>query len=78
MKAARIPVRPSETILSPSLKKNNITEIVHPTLYSVDVFQCLRFEIFTAVIMKNAVFWDVAAICSHLLTLVPRSRIFLP
>jgi hypothetical protein len=65
-----------------------------------------RFEVFTAVNMKNAVFWDVAPcgycelsqrfggtfasifrveksasvepVCSYLLTLVPRSRIFLP
>jgi hypothetical protein len=46
-----------------------------------------RFEVFTAVTMKNAVFWDVAlcrscvnqrfAVCCHLLTLVARSRIFL-
>jgi hypothetical protein len=53
------------------------------------------FEVFTAVTMKTAVFWDVA-LCrssvnrrfrgtyrlhlqgSHLLTLVPRSRTFLP
>jgi hypothetical protein len=42
----------------------------------------IRFEVFTAVTMKNAVFWDVAPCRScvnrHLLTLVPRSRIFLP
>jgi hypothetical protein len=47
----------------------------------------VRFEVFTAVTMKNAVFWDVTPCCSslnywtawsHLLTLVPRSRIFLP
>jgi hypothetical protein len=65
----------------------------------------VRFEVFTAVTMKNAVFWDVAPCrscvnrrfggtyrlhlldreirargtsCIHLLTLVPRSRIFLP
>jgi hypothetical protein len=57
-----------------------------------------RFEVFTAVTMKNAVFWDVApcrscvnrrfggtyllhlqsAVCSHLLSLILRSRIFLP
>jgi hypothetical protein len=28
--------------------------------------------------MKNAVFWDVVADCSHRLMLVSRSRIFLP
>jgi hypothetical protein len=57
----------------------------------------VRFEVFTAVTMKNAVFRDVASCsscvnrgvggtyrlnfqfgCSHLLTLAPRSRIFLP
>jgi hypothetical protein len=27
----------------------------------------VRFEVYTAVTMKNAVFWDVAAVCSHLL-----------
>jgi hypothetical protein len=50
----------------------------------------VRFEAFTAVTMKNVVFWDVA-LCRcfvnrrfggtyhhHLLTLVHRSRIFLP
>jgi hypothetical protein len=53
----------------------------------------VRFEVFTALTMKNAVFWDVAPCrscvsrsfggtyslhlkSSHLLTLVPRSRIF--
>jgi hypothetical protein len=64
------------------------------------------FEVFTAVTMKNAVFWDMAScrscvnrrfwgayrlhlqgrkirergisVCCHLLTLVPRSRNFLP
>jgi hypothetical protein len=70
---------------------------------------CVRFEVFTAVTMKNAVFWDVAPcracmnrrfggtyclhlqgikirergssvtrVCSHLLTLVPCSRNFIP
>jgi hypothetical protein len=61
------------------------------------VYSPVRFEVFTTVTMKNAVFWDVAPCrswvkrrfggmyhfhlqggCSHLLTLVPRSRIFLP
>jgi hypothetical protein len=51
-----------------------------------------RTDSFTAVTMKNAVFWDVApcrscvnrrfggthCLHSHLLTLVPRSRFFLP
>jgi hypothetical protein len=32
----------------------------------------IRFEVFKAVTLKNAVFWDVAPTCSHLLTLVPR------
>jgi hypothetical protein len=56
-------------------------------------FQSVRFEAFTAVTMKNVVYWYVAlcrscvnrlhlptggSVCSHLLTLVPRSRIFLP
>jgi hypothetical protein len=38
----------------------------------------VRFEVFTAMTMKSAIFWDVAAECSHLLTLVPRARMFLP
>jgi hypothetical protein len=50
----------------------------------------VRSEVFTAVTMKNAVFWDVApcrscvnrrfggTYCSHLFTLFPRSRIFYP
>jgi hypothetical protein len=35
------------------------------------------FTALTIHILKNAVFWDVAqsAVCSHLITLVPRSRI---
>jgi hypothetical protein len=39
----------------------------------------VRFEVIMAVTMKNAVFCDVELCsgCSHLLTLVPRSRIFL-
>jgi hypothetical protein len=40
---------------------------------------CIRFEVSTAVTMKNAVFWDVAPCrycVKHLLTLPPRSRIF--
>jgi hypothetical protein len=44
----------------------------------------VRFDVITAVTIKNAVFRDVALcrsnvylVCSHLLTLVPRSRIFL-
>jgi hypothetical protein len=62
----------------------------------------VRFDVFTAVTMKNAVFWDVTpcrycvnrrfggtyrlhlpgikirdSVCSHLLTLVPRFRIFI-
>jgi hypothetical protein len=48
--------------------------------------QLVRFEVFTAVTMKNAVFWDMAPgcfrlvtqVCSHLLTLGPCWRIFLP
>jgi hypothetical protein len=63
-----------------------------------DISSSVRFEVFTAVTMKNAVLWDVApcrscvnrrfggmyrlhlqaGVCSHLLMLVPRSRIFLP
>jgi hypothetical protein len=39
--------------------------------------QFVRFEVFTAVTMKNAIFWDVAP-CCYLLTLVPRSQISLP
>jgi hypothetical protein len=65
------------------------------TLWESIVFvkQFMRiFEVFMAVTMKNAVFWDVApcsfwvnrrfggtyCLCSHLLMLVTRSRIFLP
>jgi hypothetical protein len=42
----------------------------------------IRFDVFTAVTMKNAVFWDVApcryCVDTHVLTLVHRSRIFIP
>jgi hypothetical protein len=77
----------------------------------VNIFKLVRFEVFTSVTMKNAVFLDVAqcrscvnrrfgeeliasifrvekyiagcfstgdSVCSHLLTLVPRSRNFQP
>jgi hypothetical protein len=37
---------------------------------TIYIIYFVRFEVFTAVTMKNAVFWDVA--------LVPRSWIFLP
>jgi hypothetical protein len=66
----------------------------HQTVSNFDITKLhnVRFEVFTTVTMKNAVFWDVAAggylikrrcsdsaaVCSHLLTLVPRSLIFLP
>jgi hypothetical protein len=50
----------------------------------VTIVAYVRFEVFTAVTMKNASsgMWHrvdlVWTDCSHLLTLVPRSRIFLP
>jgi hypothetical protein len=33
-------------------------------IYGQNYF-CVRFETFTAVTMKNVVFWDVAATCSR-------------
>jgi hypothetical protein len=54
--------------------------MTHPARQYVHV----RFEVFMAVTMKNAVFWDVAPcrycannVSSHLLMLVPHSQIFI-
>jgi hypothetical protein len=58
------------------------------TLLSVNFNVYVRSEVFTAVTMKNAIFWDVAPCRSCVnrcfggtsmrFTLVPRSRIFYP
>jgi hypothetical protein len=58
---------------------NKPSALVNRVEFLIDLNYCVRFEVFTAVTMKNAVFWDVTpCVCRRLLTLVPRSRIFLP
>jgi hypothetical protein len=44
--------------------KNN-TMIRISAIELLNIIYCVRFEVFTAVTMKNAVFWDVAATCSR-------------
>jgi recombination DNA repair RAD52 pathway protein len=37
----------------------NVSRIHWKFLHEVDKLYCVRFEVFTAVTMKNGVFWDV-------------------
>jgi hypothetical protein len=37
----------------------NFIEIYSGMLLTVNIIDCVRFEVFTAVTMKNVIFWDV-------------------
>jgi hypothetical protein len=75
---------------SPSTHFRIVSRVDHGHFHQILSYY-VRFEVFTAVTMKNAFFWDVApcrscvkrhfggtSVCSHLLKLVPRLRIFRP
>jgi hypothetical protein len=51
--------------------QNLINPVIYTAGYSyTNILAAVRFEVFTTVTIKNAIFWDVM--------LVPRLRIFLP